>query len=199
MTTEEVRRFLSLLDSRELLISKLAIVGGMRPGEIFGLKWGHVREDHVEVRQRLYRGKVDSPKTTRSVREVALSCSLQGLMDKWRGISINTDSDAWVFPSEKLRTPLSKDNCWRRHIAPKLEGVGFGWVNFQVMRRTHSSLMKENNVDAKVVADQLGHSLDVNMNVYTQTALGRRKEAVNALESALGQSSTVEAAAPRVM
>ena len=60
-----------------------------------------------------------------------------------------------------------------------------GWVNFQVMRRTHASLMRELDVDPKVVADQLGHTLDANLNVYTESNLGRRKEVVDALESAL--------------
>jgi len=58
-------------------------------------------------------------------------------------------------------------------------------VNFQVMRRTHASLMRELKVDPKTVADQLGHSVDVDLNVYTTTALGPRKEALNAFESAL--------------
>jgi hypothetical protein len=49
---------------------------------------------------------------------------------------------------------------------PKLNAVRLGWVNFHVTRRTHSSLMKDNNVDSKVVAGQLGNSLDVNLNVY---------------------------------
>jgi integrase len=58
-------------------------------------------------------------------------------------------------------------------------------VNFQVMRRSHTSLMHELRVDPKTVADQLGHSVDVSLNVYTKTALGVRKEAVNTFESAL--------------
>ncbi len=70
-------------------------------------------------------------------------------------------------------------------MQPKLEKVGLEWANFQVMRRTHSSLMRELNVDPKVVADQLGHTLDVNLNVYTETNLGLRKEAVETFESAL--------------
>lgn len=187
MTAEEVSLLFSVLETRELLITKLAIVAGMRPGEIFGLKWEHVKEDHIHVQQRVYRGKVDSPKTTRSVREVALAEGLQCLMTRWKSMSADSSPGAWVFPSEKLKTPVSKDNCWRRHIGPKLDAVGLGWVNFQVMRRTHSSLMRDNNVDPKVVADQLGHSLDVNLNVYTQTALSLRKQAVNTLESALEQ------------
>ncbi len=70
-------------------------------------------------------------------------------------------------------------------MVPKLKAVGLEWVNFQVMRRTHASLMRELDIDPKVVADQLGHSLDVNLNVYTKTALAARKEAVSAFESAL--------------
>ena len=86
---------------------------------------------------------------------------------------------------ETCKIPLAKDNRWRRWIAPRLKAEGLEWVDFQVMRRTHASLMRELQVDPKVVADQLGHSVDVDLNVYAQTGLGQRKEAVTALESAL--------------
>lgn len=175
----------SALEARELAICMLATVAGMRPGEIFGLKWRHIRADHLEVEQRLYRGKIDSPKTDRCARTVALSEGLQAAIAKWRALSADPGPDAWVFPSESLKTPLAKGNCWRRWIAPKLKAVRLEWVNFHVMRRTSASRMRELKVDPKVVADQLGHSLDVSLNVYTQTGLGQRKEAVNALESAL--------------
>lgn len=54
----------------------------------------------------------------------------------------------------------------------RTEMFGLACVNFQVMRRTHASLMRELKVDPKIVADQLGHSVDVDLNVYTKTALG---------------------------
>jgi integrase len=155
----------------------------MRPGEIFGLKWANLEEDHADVRQRVYKGKVDSPKTARSVRTVGFPQGLQEWIRHWRCCSIDPSGDAWVFPSERMKTPVTKDNCWRRHFLPKLRAVGLGWVNFQVMRRTHASLMRD--IDPKIVADQLGHSLDVNLNVYTQTGLNKRKEALDTLESAL--------------
>jgi integrase len=185
MTKVQVSLLFSVLEPRELVICMLATVGGMRPGEIFGLQWKHIKPDQIEVEQRLYRGKIDSPKTDRSARAVALSERLQATIAKWRVLSADPDPDAWVFPSETLKTPLAKDNCWRRWIAPKLKAVGLDWVDFHVMRRTHASLMRELQVDPKVVADQLGHSVDVDLNVYTHTGLGQRKEAVNALESAL--------------
>jgi len=81
----------------------------------------------------------------------------------------DSSTDAWVFPSETGKTPLAKDNCWRRKFLPKLQEAGIEWANFQVMRRTHSSLMRKLGVDPKLVADQLGHTLDVKHNVYTET------------------------------
>lgn len=185
MAWQEVRMLFSVLEARELLVCMLATIAGMRPGEIFGLKWRHEEGDHIEIEQRVYRGEIDSPKTNRSIRSVALSEGLQLAFAKWRALSGDPGPDAWVFPSETLKTPLSKDNSWRRCIAPRLKAAGLEWVNFQVMRRTHASLMRELEVDPKIVADQLGHSVDVNLNVYSKTRLGIRKEAVNTLESAL--------------
>ena len=45
--------------------------------------------------------------------------------------------------------------------------------------------MRDLKVDPKFVADQLGHTLDVNLNVYTSTMLERRLEAVQGLETAV--------------
>jgi integrase len=70
-------------------------------------------------------------------------------------------------------------------MQPKLKAVGLGWANFLVMRRTHASLMKALGVDAKLVADQLGHSLDVNQNIYTQSPVESRQAALNQLEKSL--------------
>lgn len=73
----------------------------------------------------------------------------------------------------------------RRSIQPRLRTIGLGWVDFQVMRRTHSTLMNNMGVEGKLVADQLGHSLDVNQNVYTQSPVERRKVFVDQLERQL--------------
>jgi integrase len=186
MSFEEVRRLFSALDVRERLIAKLALLAGMRPGEVFGLKWARLEADYADIRQRVYRGDIDSPKSNRSVRHAALWDGLIMSIDAWRAVSLDTSADAWVFPFEKLTTPLAKDNCWRRHFLPKLEPIGLAWANFQVIRRTHSSLLKELDVDPQVRAEQMGHTVNVNENVYTITSLKRRHEAVNALEKAVG-------------
>jgi integrase len=157
----------------------------MRPGEIFGLRRGHIGTSHARVCQRIYRGDIDTPKTEKSFRNVALPEGLRQDLAEWLTQSADSGPDGWLFPSEKLTTPLAKDNAWRRYLCPKLDAIGLGWVNFHILRRSHSSLMRDRNVDPKLVADQQGHTLDVNLNVYTETSLERRIEAVQQLESAM--------------
>jgi len=184
MTIKEVQICFSVLGQRERLIAQLAILAGMRPGEIFGLTWGRINTTYAEIRQRVYRGLVDTPKTNQSFRKAALAEGVRAELEFWRGLSVDTRDDAWVFPSERM-TPLSRDNCWRRSMAPALSKVGLGWANFLVMRRTHATLMKALKQDPKLVADQMGHSLDVSQNCYTQSPVESRLGMVNELEKSL--------------
>jgi integrase len=185
MTEEEVNICFNALELRERLILKLAILAGLRPGEIFGLKWVHLSGTHADIQQRVYRGHIDSPKTSNSNRKAALAEGLLEDIRAWKAIVLDDSPDAWVFASENPLKPLWRDNLWRRHIAPKLAAVNLGWVDFHAMRRTHATLMNELHDDPKMVADQLGHTLDVSQNVYTRRSVKKRKLAVDALESAL--------------
>jgi integrase len=184
MSIQEVQACFAALDQRERLVVKLAVLTGMRPGEIFALTWERLNSTYIDIRQRVYRGVIDTPKTTLSIRHAALPEGLLREIEAWREVSSITSDDAWVFPSERM-TPMSKDNCWNRNIKPKLRKVGLGWANFLVMRRTHSTLMGELGVDGKLVADQCGHTLDVNQNVYRQSPVASRLPAVNLLEKKL--------------
>jgi integrase len=184
MTIQEVQVCFGALEQRERLIAKLAILAGMRPGEIFALTWSRLTATYVDVRQRVYRRKIDTPKTDHSYRQAALSEGLLAEIETWRVMAATDHDEAWVFPSERM-TPLSKDNCWHRKMKPGLDKVGLGWANFQVMRRTHATLMKALGADGKLVADQLGHTLDVNQNVYTQSPVESRRVIVNQLEQRL--------------
>lgn len=184
MTAEEVQRCFRALAQRERLIAKLAVLAGLRPGEIFALTWGQLVSTYVDIRQKVYKGIVDSPKTENSMRQAALSEGLLREIQSWKGTAVVTADAAWVFPSERM-TPLAKENVWRRSFQPKLEAVGLGWLNFQAMRRTHCTLMNGLGVEGKLVADQLGRSLDVNQNVNTKSPVANWQVAVNQLERSL--------------
>ena len=189
LTPKQVERMLEVLDLREELAVRLAIFSGMRPGEILALQWKHVQDDHVEVVQRIYRGKIDRPKTRRSARQVALSPGTQQTLQLWRELTSDPGPDAWLFPSETSTHPITRDNLWRRYMLPRLEKLGLNWATFQVMRRTHASLSRKAGIDPKLVADQLGHGLGVNLDVYTVAALEQRLVAVESLETSMGTST----------
>ena len=189
LTPKQVERMLEVLDLREELAVRLAIFSGMRPGEILALQWKHVSDDHVEVMQRIYRGKIDRPKTRRSARQVALSPGTQQTLRLWRELTSDPGPDAWLFPTETSTRPITRDNLWRRYMLPRLEKLGLDWAGFQVMRRTHASLSRKAGVDPKLVADQLGHGIGVNIDTYTVAGLEQRLEAVKSLEISMGTST----------
>jgi len=125
MTFEQVRLFFSVLELRERVIGGLAVLGGMRPGEIFALRRSGLENRYINITQRIYRGKVDTPKTFNSRRWAAFGTGLSSWIREWLEMIPGVGPEAWVFPSERATTPLLKDNCWRRNFLPRLQKVVF--------------------------------------------------------------------------
>ena len=184
MTKEEIHLALSVLDLRERIVFLLAVLVGMRPGEIFALRWGRVGPDMVNILERVYRRLPSDPKTERGKRVAAVPPDLAADIERWREVAVDLGSEALVFPSER-GTFLSRDNFLRRNIHNKLEKIELGWVNFQVLRRTQASLGHKEGVDPKAAADQRGHAIGVAIDTYTLTDLETKQQAVTTLEEAL--------------
>jgi hypothetical protein len=71
----------------------------------------------------------------------------------------------------------------KKSVAQQLgvgDSVSVWWIS-----PSHASLSRQAGIDPKLVADQLGHGLGVNLDVYTVAALNQRQEAVQALETTL--------------
>jgi integrase len=184
LTAKEVGTYLEALDLREKLISRLAIFEGLRPGEILALRWGALEGDIIRVEERVYKRVLNTPKNGKT-REGAISDGTLALIKEWVDLAQDSSSDGFVFPSEKLTTPLSLDNLWRRYMYSKLEVVGLEWATFQVLRKTNASLSMKAGVDPKVASDQRGHGLGVSMEVYTSSDLDQKRAAVRQLEAAV--------------
>ena len=65
----------------------------------------------------------------------------------------------------------------------KLAEIGLGWVTFQVMPSTNASLAQKRSVDPKVAADQRGHTLGVALEIYAQSDLEQKLQAMKTLDS----------------
>lgn len=71
LTLEQIGALLQALDFRERLVAKLCVLAGMRPGEVFALRWGSIGPTFLELRERVYEGVLDSPKSERQASWVA--------------------------------------------------------------------------------------------------------------------------------
>jgi integrase len=180
MTSEQALQALAILPQRETLILHLAILGGLRPGEILALQRRHVSVDGttIQIDQRVYDGVIGDPKTYSSRRKVAIAPETAALLVSWLQDAVEQGREAWVFASE-AGTPLRPGNLMRRIIRPAMEKVGLGWATFQTMRRTNASL--GHAIDPKVMADQRGHGIGLAVDTYTTSSSEQRAKAAGEL------------------
>jgi len=174
-----------VLDVRERLIVHLAVYHGMRPGEIAGLRVGDTVDGTVRVVRRIYRGVVDVPKSRKSRRPIPMMARTKKLLEQWVELLPDTKSEAWLFPSENGRTPISYSNVYRRNIRPALAKVGLGNINFLILRRTWVNEFSKTEKDATVRAQLAGHSVDVDENEYRQPQPEVLKRAMRRFEKRL--------------
>ncbi len=136
MSGQEIQLALGVLPLRERLMFRMAVFAGMRPGEILAVRVGDVQESIVHVEQRVYRGKLDSPKGRkgkRTARTIALPPGTADNLRLWMERFVESEPGAFLFPSER-GTPLTRENVWRRNMLPRFTTVGLDWASFQVMR-----------------------------------------------------------------
>jgi integrase len=82
MTKDEMRRALSALDLRERTVFGLAVLAGLRPGEILALRWGQVGPGVLRIEERVYRGVADTPKSDRGRRQAAVPPGLAADLER---------------------------------------------------------------------------------------------------------------------
>ena len=178
MTAEQVVQAMDIMDIRERAFCRLAIFAGMRPGEIIALRWSDIHDGMALVDDRIYKGKQDTTKNSKS-RAVALSPMVLRDLETWRHFA---GASQFVFASENPASPMKYENLWQRSIKPRFSKMGLAWADFRCMRRTNSTLMKAAGADVKVSADQRGHGVNVSLAEYTHSTDGQKAEAVRQLE-----------------
>ena len=185
ITANDVLRSQMVLPIRERLIFRLAVCEGMRPGEIVALQLGDLRDGIFHVSRRVYNGKIDTPKSKRSRRQVPATATTLALFGQWRELLMNQKADAWLFPSETGITPIWYTNVLDRSIRPALEKIGLAHATFQVLRRTWVTEFSAAEKDPAIRAQLAGHTVDVHENEYRQPDPLALRKAMRKLEKRL--------------
>jgi integrase len=165
----------------------LALLGGARRGELFAFRWRDLDEQNrcLHVREAVYEGTFDEPKTDASVRPIPLSDTALQLLGDWRARARRTGPGDLLFATVSGK-PISPNNVLRTWVWPACQAAGLPRATWLTFRRTYSSWAHDKGVPPKVVATIMGHTkVDTTLNVYTQVLDGAARAAADRVGSEL--------------
>lgn len=160
-TDAEVEDILSRSTGAKRLFYWLAAESGMRKGELCGLRVCDVDPFRklIHVRQAVWRGKVQTPKTKNAIRDIPIPAAIVDALREHIGDRI----DGFVFTT-KNGTPWNADLLLRRHLRGKLK-IANG--NLHMFRHTFATRQLHAGVPVTVVSKLLGHgSISTTLNIY---------------------------------
>ena len=131
----------------------LAILSGLRRGELFALRWQDIDEESrvLTVREAVYDSTFDTPKTEAGLRQIPLSEAALRFIGEWKQRAGKTEPKALVFSTRTGRA-ISPNNVLRRAIFPACEALELPHATWLTFRRTYSSWSHDKGVPGKVVA-----------------------------------------------
>lgn len=162
---------LYLLKCYAVLI-RLALVTGMRRGELLGLTWPCVGTDTLSIRyQEQYSSKkgyyLGTPKTRTSIRTINLDQSTMRVLDEWRhyqqAYADQLGNQFWnpnrLVLTNAFGTFVHPDNFRCRHWAAMCRAADLPkGCTLHSLRHTAATLMLQAGVDIKTCAQRLGHA-----------------------------------------
>lgn len=152
---------------RDQIMVKLLFLGGLRRGELFGLRWSDYTGASISIERQINRfDKVDTVKTEASAASIPLPKDLCQDLDEWRKWC--PDPNGWMFASRKA-TPINQKNWLDRTLQPAAKEAGIDRINYHMFRRGLATEGHEAGATDKSVQAQLRHSRpDVTREIYMQ-------------------------------
>jgi integrase len=187
LTTKQATQLLDMLPPLGRTMAGLAMLSGLRRGELFALRWRDLDEEGrmLIVREAVYEGCFDTPKTEAGIRQIPLSDAALKLVADWKARMKRSEPDALVFSTWSGK-PISPNNVVRQQVFPACNALGFKRATWLTFRRTYSSWAHAKGVPGKVVAQLMGHAkVDTTLTVYTQVIDDALRAAVDKIGSEL--------------
>ena len=186
LTTAQAGALLEALPLLARTMAGLAMLAGLRRGEVFALRWRDVdgTAGTLTVREAVYDGTFSTPKTEAGVRQIPLSSTALELISRWRQ-GRTVDPNQLMF-STRSGMPIVPNNILRRAIFPACDRLKLPRATWLTFRRTYSSWSHDKGVPGKVIAQLMGHAnVDTTLNVYTQVLDGSLRAAADKVGSEL--------------
>ncbi|SPF42730.1 putative Integrase family protein [Candidatus Sulfopaludibacter sp. SbA4] len=217
-TKKPCERFLSIddynalmleLEFRDRLIVRIAVTLGLRPGELFALRWNDVEDGRLRIDESIaFRNDgTKDPKTAGSNGYVRLPPDIQKWIEQWHSAAPGAPGD-FIFRTES-GTAISAHNYERDVVVPAAIRAGLmksrpknlpkgeRWrdkataVNFQAFRRTFATWMQATGATVKDVQGAMRHSSpDQTVRTYMKEISASVATSVDALDRMLNLADT---------
>lgn len=186
----------SLADAVAPYLRPFVLLGafvGLRPGESLGLRWNHVDLGRAQVRvtATLSReGVLKQPKTKGSKRTISMP---EVVVDELARHRERFPSIGYVIADRATGNPITTISLrgsrgWERAVR---ESVGEP-MRPNDLRHSHVGLLIAAGIHPRVIADRLGHSIVVSMDVYGGILDGVAKEPISRLGSRSASPSATQ-------
>jgi integrase len=154
-TAKEIEKIIAASRNRYRVLYSLLAGTGLRIGEALALKIGQHISDNcstIHVRQSLWHGKEQEPKTQAAVRDVDITRELAALLAKF----IGDRKDGYLFCTETGQ-PLSPRNILRDSLHPTLAKLKQPKMGFHCFRRFRESVLQMSEARTLLVDYWMGH------------------------------------------
>jgi integrase len=198
LTLEQARRFRQHIQGHrfEVLIT-LAVVTGMRRGELLSLRWSDIdfQRSILQVLHTVDRftghGYVEGePKSAAGVRSIRLPGFLVDMLKQHRVRQMAQKSQAKAWEERDLVFPNSRGGYLHpNHLGEAfralLEQAGLPAIRFHDLRHSAATILLSMGVNIKVIQEMLGHSdISITLRVYGHLLPSMQQEAVDKWDSA---------------
>ncbi len=201
MTTYDLSQTGSLIEALRgtevFLPTVLAVLLGLRRGEVAALRWRNVDLDRgqvaiVESAEQTKAGiRLKPPKSGRA-RTVALAPTIVQELRAHRleqaqdllklGMGLSADTFVCTRPDGEMMEPVWITQEWIRRI----KGTGLPAYRFHDLRHAHATHLLASGAHPKVASERLGHSsVGITLDLYSHVLPGMQEGAANAADEAL--------------